>query len=106
MKHESSWVFAIEENGLPENRANIVFPQGLPVFLIKKTGEIYAISNKCAHMMCALAEDYLKDYIIKCLCHDWSYNIRTNEFLDAGEIKLKVYEWTSSKGKIFIKIGG
>ncbi len=40
MKHESSWVFAIEENGLPENRANVAFPKGLSVLLIKKTGEI------------------------------------------------------------------
>ncbi len=48
MEHESSWIFAIEENELQENSVNMVFPKGLQVLLIKKAGEIYAISNKCA----------------------------------------------------------
>lgn len=102
---EPSWVFAIEDNKLQDNFVNMVFPNGLPVLLVKKAGEIYAISNKCAHMACALAGGTLKDYIIKCPCHDWKFDIRTGEFLDAKEIKLKVYEWKSSEGKIFIKIG-
>ena len=68
MEHESTWVYAIEENELKENSANMVFPKGLPVLLIKKAGEIYAISNKCAHMACTLAGGTLKDYIIECPC--------------------------------------
>ncbi len=104
MEYESSWVFAIEETKLQEDRANIVFPKGLPVLLIKKAGEIYAISSKCAHMACTLAGGTLKEYIIKCPCHDWRFDIRTGEFLDAKEIKLPVYEWRLSDGKIFVKI--
>ncbi len=101
---EPSWVFAIEENELQENIANMVFPKGLPVLLIKKAGKIYAVSNKCAHMACPLAEGTLKEYIIECPCHDWKYDIRTGEFLDAKEIKLQAYEWKLSDGKLFIKI--
>ncbi len=102
---DSTWVFAIEENKLQKDDANMVFPKGLPVLIIKRAGEIYAISNKCVHMACGLAGGMLKDYIIKCPCHDWRYDIRTGEFLDAKEIKLQVYEWKLSDGKIFIKIG-
>lgn len=101
---ESSWIFAIEENKLQENSANMVFPKGLPVLLIKKEGEIYALSNKCAHMACPLAGGALKDYTIQCPCHDWRFDIRTGEFLDAREIKIPLYEWKLSDGKIFIKI--
>jgi nitrite reductase/ring-hydroxylating ferredoxin subunit len=104
MENESSWVYVIEDKELQENSANIVFPKGLPVLLIKNAGEIYAISNKCAHMACALAGGTLKDFIIKCPCHDWKFDIRTGEFLDAKEIKIPVYEWKLSEGKIFIKI--
>ncbi|CAG1001534.1 MAG: Rieske (2Fe-2S) protein [Candidatus Methanoperedens sp.] len=104
MENESSWVYAIEEKELKENSANMVFQKGLPVLLIKKAGEIYAISNKCAHMACTLAGGTLQDFIIKCPCHDWRYDARTGEFLDAKEIKLPVYEWKSSDGKIFINI--
>ncbi|HEY9246014.1 MAG TPA: Rieske (2Fe-2S) protein [Candidatus Methanoperedens sp.] len=104
MKPESSWIFAIEDSALAENSTNMVFPKGLPVLLIKKTGQIYALSNKCAHMACALAGGTLKDYTIKCPCHDWRFDIRTGEFQDAKEIKIPVYEWKLSDGKIFIKI--
>ncbi|MCZ7393090.1 MAG: Rieske (2Fe-2S) protein [Candidatus Methanoperedens sp.] len=101
---ESSWVFAIEENKLQENSLNMVFPKGLPVLLIKTAGEIFAISNKCAHMACPLAGGILDDYTIECPCHDWRFDIRTGEFLDAREIKIPVYEWKLSDGKIFLKI--
>jgi nitrite reductase/ring-hydroxylating ferredoxin subunit len=118
MASESSWVFAIEENKLQENSLNWFFPKGLPVLLIKKAGEIYAISNKCAHMSCPLGMGNLEDYTIKCPCHDWRYNIRTGEFVDAKslpipiayysvspkEVKIPVYEWKTNDGKIFIKI--
>ena len=101
---EPLWVFAIEENKLQENSMNMVFPRGLPILIIKKSRELYAISNKCAHMACALAAGSLEDYTITCPCHDWRFDIRTGEFLDAGEIKIPVYEWKISDGKIFIKI--
>ncbi|MCZ7357208.1 MAG: Rieske (2Fe-2S) protein [Candidatus Methanoperedens sp.] len=99
------WTFAIEEKELHENSMSPVFPKGLPILIIKKAGEIYAVSNKCAHMACALAGGRLKDYILECPCHDWRYDIRTGEFLDAKEIRIPVYEWKSSEGKILIKLG-
>jgi nitrite reductase/ring-hydroxylating ferredoxin subunit len=101
---KSSWVYAIEEKELQENSGNMVFPKGLPVLLIKKAGEIYAISNKCAHMACALAGGTLNDYTIECPCHDWKFDIRTGEFLEAKEIKIPVYEWKLLDGNIFINI--
>ena len=104
MESKSLWVYVTEEKELQENSANMVFPKGLPVLLIKKGDEIYAISNKCAHMACALAGGTLNDYTIKCPCHDWKFDIRTGEFLDAKEIKIPVYDSKSSDGKIFIKI--
>ncbi len=104
MMLESSWVFAIEERKLQEDSTNIVFPKGLSILLIKKAGQIYAIANKCAHMACPLAAGTVEDYIIKCSCHDWMFDIRTGEFLDAKEIRIPVYEWKLVDGKIFIKI--
>ncbi|VVB89695.1 Sulredoxin [uncultured archaeon] len=98
------WIFAITENEIKEDSMSMVFPKGLPVLLIKKAGEIYAISNKCAHMACALAGGTLDGYTIECPCHDWKYDIRTGEFLDAKEIKIQVYERKLTDGEIHIKI--
>ncbi len=99
---QSSWVFVIEEKKLQENSVNLVFPKGRSVLVIKKAGQIYAISNKCAHMACALGGGTLEDYTIQCPCHDWRYDIRTGEFLDAKEIKLPTYQWRVVNGKLLI----
>ncbi|MFX1466025.1 MAG: Rieske (2Fe-2S) protein [Promethearchaeota archaeon] len=101
-----SWVFAIEAEKLQENALNLVFPKGVSILIIKKEGQIYAISNKCAHMACPLAVGVLEEYTIKCACHDWKFDIKTGEFLDANEIKIPIYEWKLEDGKIFVKIEG
>ncbi len=104
INNQSSWVFAIEENKLLENSVNVVFPKGLAILLIKKGGQIYAISNKCAHMACPLGAGTLKNYTIQCPCHDWSYDIRTGEFLNSSEIKIPTYQWQLVDGRIFINM--
>ncbi len=101
---QSPWVFVIEEKKLQENSVSPVFPKGLSVLLIKKAGQIYAISNKCAHMGCGIGGGSLKDYTLQCLCHDWRYDIRTGEFLDAREIKIPMYPWRLVDGGIYVNI--
>jgi len=101
---KASWLFAIDEDKLQENSTSPVFPKGLPVLLIKKAGRVYAVSNKCAHMACGLTAATLKDYAIQCPCHDWKFDIRTGEFLNAREIKISTYPCRVSEGKIYIKI--
>jgi nitrite reductase/ring-hydroxylating ferredoxin subunit len=98
------WVFAIEDSQLPENGMTAVYPKGLQILLIKRSGHIYAISDKCAHMTCSLASGVLEDYTLKCPCHDWKYDIRNGEFLNAKEIKLPLYDIKVSDGNIFVKV--
>ena len=99
-----SWVFAIEENKIREESVNLVFPRGISILLIKSAGQLYAVSNKCAHMACALAAGTLKNETIQYPCHDWKFDIRTGEFLAAREIKIPTYQWQSMDGKIFIHV--
>lgn len=102
--NSSSWIFVLEENKLTEGGVNIVSAKGLSILLIKEDGEIYAVSNRCAHMGCALGGGSLKDRTIQCPCHDWRFDLRTGEFLNAREIKIPVYPWRIVEGKIFINI--
>jgi|SRR5579863_5572775 len=100
----SRWVFAIEEHNVPEDRATLVFPKGVPVLLIKSGGRFYAVSNRCAHMACSLAAGTLENETIQCPCHDWRFDIRTGEFLDAREIKIPTYPYRLLDGKIFVSV--
>lgn len=85
---------------------SIAFPKGVPVLFIKQEGEIHAISNKCAHMECPLSGGTLEGNIIQCPCHDWRFNIKTGEFIDAKEIKIPVFATKNTDGRIFIKLEG
>ena len=100
-----NWISVIEEKELKEHSIGLVFPKGIPILLIRKASDvIYAVSNKCAHMACPLSAGAIEGYTIKCPCHDWMFDIRTGEFLDAKEIKIPVFEWKLEDGKIFIKM--
>lgn len=100
------WVYAIEEKQLQNDVIHVVFPAGLPVALIRKPDAIFAISNKCAHMGCALSAGIIKGYILKCPCHDWRYDIRTGEFFNAKEVRIPIYPVRAEDGKVYINITG
>ncbi|MFA5099410.1 MAG: Rieske (2Fe-2S) protein [Candidatus Omnitrophota bacterium] len=102
---DNSWIPVLEDEKLIEQSVRLVSPRGLSVLLIRKIkGEIYAISNKCPHMGCPLRTGLLEGYILTCPCHDWRFDIRTGEFLDAKEIMLPVYPVKIVDGMILVKI--
>ncbi|MGB3906977.1 MAG: Rieske (2Fe-2S) protein [Methanomethylovorans sp.] len=103
---EENWVYALELAELADGEKKALVIGGQRIALIRKANEIFAISNKCVHMDCPLSRGELEGYIIKCPCHDWRFDIRSGEFLDAREIKVSVYELKLSDGKIYLKMEG
>ena len=103
--HDSpSWILVSEEEKIREDHPHPVFPKGLSVLLIRKSGRYYAVSGRCAHMACPMAGGMLKGFILQCPCHDWRYDIRTGEFLDAQEIKIATYPCRIAEGKDYIEL--
>ena len=101
---EPSWVFALNANELKENTLKLVELNDKPVLLIRKEGQIYALSNKCKHMGCPLSAGTLEDRTLRCSCHGWRYDIKTGEYLGSRDIALKVYENKIEDGKVFVYI--
>lgn len=104
MSGMEEWVAVSEEKQLKEGSGLNVNPKGLPVLLLKRSGQVFAISNRCPHMGCALAGGSISGYILTCPCHDWRFDIRTGEFLSAREIKLPIYDFKIESGTISIRI--
>ena len=90
---------------LDESGGACVTAKGLPVLLMKRHGQIFALSNQCPHMGCALAGGSMDGYTLTCPCHDWHFDIRTGRMSpeDAGMV-LRTYQWRIDSGKISIKI--
>ncbi len=84
----------------------VVFPYGIPVLLVRNSGNIYAVSNKCAHMGCTLSRGSLWGLAVKCPCHEWMFDVRTGESVTAPQIKIPAYEVKAEGNKIYLNIGG
>ncbi|WP_342304062.1 Rieske (2Fe-2S) protein [Methanolobus sp. ZRKC5] len=106
MNQESKWIFAIKEDELADDEKKALLLEDDKVLLIRKDGLFFAISNKCPHMECPLSKGTLEQYILKCPCHDWRFDIRSGEFLDAKEIRVSVYETKLMDGGVFVNMGG
>jgi nitrite reductase/ring-hydroxylating ferredoxin subunit len=55
-------------------------------------------------MACPLYTGTLEGNILTCPCHDWRFNIKTGEFLDAAELRLEMYQTKSENGTLFVKL--
>jgi 3-phenylpropionate/trans-cinnamate dioxygenase ferredoxin subunit len=101
---KEEWIPVLDEKVLDENGAACVNPKGMPVLLMKRQGQIFALSNRCPHMGCALAGGSVDGFTLTCPCHDWRFDIRTGKMSPETGIILGSYEWKTDQGKISIKI--
>lgn len=99
----SNFVSVLEEKDLKDGTMKLVSVEGSPVLLIKTSGQIFAIDNRCPHMGCRFSDGTLDDAVIICPCHDWRFNLKTGEYEDEPSMKLKMYEWKIKSGKIWVK---
>jgi len=104
---DAIWVPVLEEKVLDEQGGACVFPKGLPVLLMKRYGQIFALSNICPHMGCTLAGGSMDGYILTCPCHDWQFDIRTGRMSpEDNGVALRLFEWRIDSGRIEIKVWG
>ncbi len=94
----------LELSKLPEGKLSAVFPKGLPVILIRRGAEVFALENRCAHMGCPLAAGTLDGYTLQCPCHDWRFDIRNGKFIDAAELAIRTYAAEIKDGRVFVRI--
>jgi len=104
MSRDGRWVNVGEEGELPSIGMRLFFPEGLGTVLVRHDGEILAFSNRCPHMGCGLVRGTLEGNLVRCPCHDWTFDIRTGEFPLSPKIRVPVYRTKVEEGKIWIEL--
>lgn len=100
---EKSWYHAIRDSDLKEKSMEFTRIKGKPVLLIRKNGAVYTLSGKCRHMGCRLSKGTFSDeFVLKCPCHGWEYDIRTGKYLGDKDESLDVYENKIEEGEILV----
>jgi len=100
----SSWTATVDEAKVREGSPVPVYPKGVGVLLVRLDGELHAIRNKCAHMACPLEGGLLEGPILTCPCHDWRFDVRSGEFLDAPELNIPVYATRVEDGTVLVDL--
>ena len=98
------FVYVLEEKELQEGTMKLIRVEGSPVLLIKQSGQIFAIDNRCPHMGCGFSGGALDGLVIVCPCHDWRFNLKTGEYEEEPSMKLTMYECKIESGKIWVKL--
>lgn len=106
MNTKDRWILAIKANELHDGEKKALLLEGNKILLLNSENRFFAISNVCPHMECPLSKGVVEEYLIKCPCHDWKFDIRSGEFTDAREIQLPVYETKIVDGNIFVNMEG
>ncbi|MDA8244379.1 MAG: Rieske (2Fe-2S) protein [Elusimicrobia bacterium] len=89
---------------LPDGKPRAFYPLGLPVLLLRRGAEVFALENRCAHMGCPLSSGSLDGYTLRCPCHDWRFDVRDGKFLDAPEISLRTYPAAVKGGRVQLRL--
>ncbi|MCW4010353.1 MAG: Rieske (2Fe-2S) protein [Candidatus Bathyarchaeota archaeon] len=103
-ENQDMFVPVLDEKELQEGSMKLVKIEGIPVLLVKVSGEIYAIDNRCPHMGCGFSGGSLDGNMIICPCHDWRFDLKTGEYEEDKDMKLVKYEWKIESGKILVKV--
>ncbi len=104
MSEQDEFVPVLDENALEEGSMKLVDVEGVPVLLVKVSGKIFAVDNRCPHQSCGLSDGSLEGNVVICPCHGWRFDLTTGEYEEAEEITLTKHEWKIESGKILVKV--
>ncbi len=99
----SQFVWAIRSDDLKENTIKTVTVVGRNILLIKREGNVYAVASRCPHMGCDLSKGQLKDNILICPCHFWSFDITNGEYQSNKAIKLLTFDCKIENGDVYVR---
>jgi nitrite reductase/ring-hydroxylating ferredoxin subunit len=98
------FVPVLDEKELKDGMMKLKSVEGVPVLLIKQSGQIFAIDNRCPHQGCGFSGGTLDGLVIVCPCHEWRFNLETGEYEEEPAFKLTKFEWKIKDGKIWLKL--
>jgi 3-phenylpropionate/trans-cinnamate dioxygenase ferredoxin subunit len=101
---DEGFVAVIDEKELQEGQMKAVRMEGIPVLLIRQSGKIYVIDDRCPHMGCKFSGGSLDGNVVICPCHDWRFNLETGEYEDLPSYVLTMYPFKVEEGKIWVKV--
>ncbi len=92
MGKQPPFVKVAEVGEIPEGTVKHIVVHDKPMALCRVEGKFYAINAICPHMGGPLANGRLKNHVLACPWHDWTFDVRTGQPDHPGGHSVSLYE--------------
>lgn len=99
------FVYAAADGDLTDAAGLTVDVAGHQYALFRVDGRVTCIDSECPHEGAPLAEGDIKNGVVACPWHDWTFDVCSGCSLDPPDHKVQTYETLVEEGKIFIRPG-
>lgn len=105
VEYPEDFVAVLAENELSENAMKCVQAGKIPVILVRKNNQIYALENTCSHLGGPLCEgDIVGDEGVKCPWHGSVFSLKNGSVIDGPATEPQpVFEVRIRDGQIEVK---
>ena len=100
----NDWVSVAKHEKIPKRGVLAVYPKGVAILLVRVDDELFAVANKCAHMACPLESGRLDGHLLTCPCHDWRFDVRSGQFVEAPELRITSYSLKVEGGEVLVEL--
>ncbi|MDE2814549.1 MAG: Rieske (2Fe-2S) protein, partial [Gemmatimonadota bacterium] len=105
-KQASTFVPVARADEVAEGRPKAVRIEGRSVALFRHQGTLYATDNQCPHMGYPLTRGRVRNGVLTCDWHGWSYDMRGGGCFTGGCDDLDTYPVEERDGQVFIDVAG
>ena len=93
------------EAELAEGAARVVQAGARAIALFRVGGRCYATQNACPHQGGPLGEGRLRDHVVTCPFHGWTFDVRTGANARNPRLRgLECFPVTLENGEVFIEV--
>ena|ERR1700730_1133114 len=89
---------------LPVGRGIVVRVAGKDVALFNVDGNVYAMSDACAHAGASLGSGKLRGNIVTCRAHGFRYDVTTGHCTSISGLRVDAYSVKVVDGKILVAV--
>lgn len=100
------FAFATLDSALSDSEGLAVEVAGRELALFRVDGEVRAIDSACPHEGAPLAQGAVKDGVVTCPWHGWTFNACTGCSLDPPGSDVRAYETLVEQGRIYVRVPG
>lgn len=89
----------------PEGAGRLVKVDGREIAVFRLGESIFALDNACPHMGGALSEGVVRDGVVACPLHGWTFDVRTGQGVEPASERVGCHPVRVDGGRVLVQLG-